>query len=113
MRIFAGYAGWGEEQLEAEIARGLLVRRPVGARGPVRRRPERALDAGAAPAAGRARLGVDPAGRPDHELADPQAGSSRSGPSLVPPLDSTLVSTQMSPGTETIEDRRTRPDRRR
>ena len=38
------------------------------------------------------------------------AVSVRSGPeALVPPLDSTLVSTQMSPGTETIEDRRTVP----
>jgi hypothetical protein len=37
-------------------------------------------------------------------------GSVRSGTgALVPPLDSTLVSTQMSPGTETIEDRRTLP----
>ncbi len=93
MRVFAGYAGWGDEQLAGGDRRGVLVRRAVPGRRPVRHRPGRAVDAGAAPSAGRARLGLDPTCRPDHELT----------------LDSVIVSTQMSPGAETIEDRRTVP----
>ena len=41
---------------------------------------------------------------------DPAEGTAWSGPgALIPTLDSTLVSTQMSPGAQTIEDRRTVP----
>ena len=72
MRIFAGYAGWGEEQLaggDRSRGPGTSSRRvPADLFGDD---PRRAVAAGAAPPARRARLGVHPAGRPDHELADP------------------------------------------
>ena len=61
LRIFAGYAGWGEEQLRDEIAEGSWYVVPSTPGGPVRRRPGGAVDAGAAPAARASSPGSPPA----------------------------------------------------
>ena len=59
MRIFAGYAGWGADQLAEEIDGGQLVRRPGRGRGRVPARPGGALARRAAAPARRAGLALD------------------------------------------------------
>ena len=63
LRIFAGYAGWGAEQLAAEIEEGSWYVVPGEVPDVVPGRPDRAQARRAAAPAGRARLALDPARR--------------------------------------------------
>ena len=68
MRVFAGYAGWGSEQLEAEIEEGswyVLPAEPADLFGP---QPQGSVGPGAAPPARRAGLGLHPSAGPRDEL---------------------------------------------
>ncbi len=60
MRIFAGYAGWGAEQLAAEIEEGSWYVVPGRGRRRLPARPGRAVARRAAPPARRAGLALDP-----------------------------------------------------
>ena len=121
LRIFAGYAGWGEEQLRDEIASGSWYVVPSTAGGPVRRRPRGAVDAGAAPAARRARLGVHPAPRPHPELTGSSARSVRLAHREHPdeprhrddrgPRASSRPTTATTSGSRTTSRRRSSPRR--
>ena len=61
LRIFAGYAGWGAEQLDGEIAEGSWYVVPSTAADLFRADPERAVARRAAPPARRAGLACPPA----------------------------------------------------
>ena len=58
MRIFAGYAGWGAEQLVGEIEEGSWYVVPAEAPDVFRMDPGRPLARRAAPPAGRARVAL-------------------------------------------------------
>ena len=68
LRIFAGYAGWGAEQLRRRDRGGQLVRRTGAAARRVPDRPDRPVARRPAAAAGGARLALHPACRPGPQL---------------------------------------------
>ena len=59
MRIFAGYAGWGAEQLDGEIEEGSWYVVPAEGSRRLPARPHRPVARRAAPPAGRAGLALD------------------------------------------------------
>ena len=62
LRIFAGYAGWGADQLDGEIEEGSWYVVPGEAAGRLPPRPDRPVARRAAPPARRARLALHPPG---------------------------------------------------
>ncbi len=69
MRIFAGYAGWGAEQLAGEIDEGSWYVVPGRGRRRLPARPRRPVARRAAPPARRARVALDPPARSGPELS--------------------------------------------